>query len=882
VNEDASSQLRPEPTSLREEAPAIGKPRLQAAKSRLTSLLQAVTPKKRKAPEESPISSANATSNGTNGSSQEEPPEEPLRPAIGPDKAALFLSSAGKIVSIQPRCAEFFGRPPEELTGLNIKVLLKAGFDQEVAKVLTKREPHQSDPSFHVLALKKDGSEFPTHLSFKFLPNNHGFCWTVYVQAPEGGSAVTDLKPMNTQIASPTMPALESAAATGGQLRQVQAQYVSRIVQLEGDLMAQRQINEELTRKFQAQEKSLTELNKGMRRLKENLSEPAAKLDKVEAEATGLRQEGDELQSKLLASQMAELQSQNQMAELAAQLEKTSRELKDLRKRAEESETERKQLAADFSREREANKVSWQKAEALNAQLKKLQQTADEAEKKAADLKKTADDATRNRSTDQSVAAQSAQSVKELEQKLKRTADDLAASKAETEKQNAARQKLEVENRNLTEANAKAKADLAKERDANKVSGQKAEEHNAQLKKLQGAADQAEARVRESSARCSEWEKKAAELKKTVDELTRNRSSEQSVATQSAESVKELEQKLKRTGDDLAASKAEVEKQNAANQKLEAEIRNLTEANAKTKTDLAESIRNQAALEKRASELEQRVREGVSSLAKKTAELQKERTELDRAEKCAASAAAHLQQLNEKLNRHTEFERTHRDEIANLEKTVHDRGDALARASASLRKETKERHMAEKQLRLVSEMGTRLETNLASLEEAKKTFEASTSQKDERLQTAERSLAKANSSLEKQSSERRRFEGLLAETQRELEKLSGESKVEISKLRAGLELGELQRKRMEGDLLRARESAANAQRGQNLALDSLRRELRQPVEDLRQSACRLLEGQVKGEYKQAVETMLEKALFLQLTLNATAKADSPDKKNESK
>ena len=82
--------------------------------------------------------------------------------------------------------------------------------------------------------------------------------------------------------------------------------------------------------------------------------------------------------------------------------------------------------------------------------------------------------------------------------------------------------------------------------------------------------------------------------------------------------------------------------------------------------------------------------------------------------------------------------------------------------------------------------------------------------------------------------------------------------------------------------MRAREVATNAQRGQNLTLDSLRRELRQPVEDLRQSACHLLEGQVTEEQKRTAETMLEKALFLQLTLNATAKGDSPDKKSESK
>jgi hypothetical protein len=57
-------------------------------------------------------------------------------------------------------------------------------------------------------------------------------------------------------------------------------------------------------------------------------------------------------------------------------------------------------------------------------------------------------------------------------------------------------------------------------------------------------------------------------------------------------------------------------------------------------------------------------------------------------------------------------------------------------------------------------------------------------------------------------------------------------------------------------------------------LDSLRRELRQPVEDLRLSACRLLESQVTDEQKRAIETLLEKTLFLQVTLNAVAQPDS--------
>jgi chromosome segregation ATPase len=420
------------------------------------------------------------------------------------------------------------------------------------------------------------------------------------------------------------------------------------------------------------------------------------------------------------------------------------------------------------------------------------------------------------------------------------------------------------------------------------------EELNTHLNNSKRATEQAEARVRESTARCTEWEKKAADLKKSIDELTRSHASEQSAATQSAQRIKELEQQLKSADASLSAGKTEIEKQTSTRKQLETENRNLAEASAKARADLAESAKSQAALQKRAGELEQRVREGVSTLAKITAEMQNERAERERAEKCASTATAHLQQLNEKLDRHIESERANRTQIAELQKTIQDRGDDLARASAALRKEIKERQMAEKQSRLVSQMGTRLESNLASLDEAKKSFEVALNQKDERLQAAERSLVQANSGVEKESAERHRLEALLAETQRQVEKLSSESKVELSKLRAALELAELQHKRLEGDVMRSREIATNAKQGQDAVLESLRCELRQPVEDVRLTACRLLESQVTDEQKRAVETVLEKALFLQVTLSAsqpesgnqskasTRRADSHDKKNGAK
>src|SRR4051812_42067444 len=125
MNEDATSQSQPEPSTLLEEIPAKANPRLEAAESRVTNLLKTVVPKIKTGPEKRAEPTSN--SNGVVNIRPEE--EEPVRPVIRSDQAALFLNSAGNIVAAQPRCAAFFGRQPENLIGLNFKTLIKSGFD---------------------------------------------------------------------------------------------------------------------------------------------------------------------------------------------------------------------------------------------------------------------------------------------------------------------------------------------------------------------------------------------------------------------------------------------------------------------------------------------------------------------------------------------------------------------------------------------------------------------------------------------------------------------------------------------------------------------------------------------------------------------------------
>jgi len=772
VNDDASNQ--PERLALVEELSAEAKPSLEAADASATNNPQ---------PAVEPATGSNAASEIPQKNSQ----EKQVGPAAAPEKGALYLDPAGDIVAVQPRCADIFARTRKELIGRNIQTLLKPECGQAIAELISQGRK-AGEKSFQVLAIRKDGSEFSTLLEFKILP---GFCWTVFVQA--GNGEASPQKTMNVQVNSTSVPdrelqpianttetatvqpevgdpsqagsesdrmaakleaaraecerlsriKFEADAAADKRLRKVQTEYGNRIMQLEQDIVAERQTNADLSKKIEALEQSLDEQTKGMRRIKQQLSEPEAMLDKtlteiqeleqkynaLKSEATGLAQERERLQGELASSQTVQQKAQSQIAELMAKQEQTSRDL------------------AELNKEFAAGKISEQKAEELNGQIEKLLHEVDLAElraresaakskdweKKAADFKKASDELNQARTHEQGESAQASQRLKELEQQLKRASDDLETSRTESEKQNSARQKLELENRSLTEANAKAKADADKERDGSNTLRQETEKLTAQLKrasddleasrtetekqnaarqklesenrsltevnakaqadadkerdgnntlrreteklsaqlqKLQLAAEQAETRARENAAHSKDWEKKAADLKKASEDLNKVRAGEQSASAQSAQRVKELEQQLKRASDDLAASRANFEKQNSARQKLEAENRSLSEANTSTKADLdkereTNNVSRQVAkklnaqlesLQQAAQQAEARAREsaGQSKDSEKKAADQKKATDelsqnLAAVQSALAKSAQRVKELEQQL-----------------------------------------------------------------------------------------------------------------------------------------------------------------------------------------------------------------------------------------
>ncbi len=697
VKEDASTQGQPRPVTLPEESSAGGSPRTEGTASRVANFLTSFIRKKKTSPDPTP-----ATQNG------------PVRPD-------LFLDSKGKIVAAHPRCAGFFGRQLDELGGLNIKDLIKPGFDQEVTNALAKGK-EANDKSFHVLALRKDGSEFTTQFSFKLL-QDFRFRWAVFVQAPAGGNGTAEHSAEEPKAIVPTTETATTETPTAVSDEKPPARPVGNkdieapdatrrrpeaenrnlnefSAKARAELDKEREVIKLSRKKEEVFQTQVQTLQGALEQAEARAHDSAPQAKDWEKRAANLKKCVDELTRRHAAEQNAAIKAAQRIKELEEQLKRSGDEQttgkKDIEGQGDTRhrlKTENRNLAAanakaraELEKEREAVKVARKKEEELQTQVQNLKGALEQAEagahegapqakdweKKAVDLKKSVDELTRRHAAEQSAAVKAAQRVKELERQLKHAGGSQTAAKKDVADDDATRQRLEAEIRKVIEASDKAKAELEKERVANTLARKKEEEFNAQIQKLQGALEQAGARAHEGAPQAKDWEKKAADLKKSVDELTSRHAAEQNAAVKAAQRVKELEEQLKRAGNDQAVGKKDVKDEDATRQRLEAEIRKAIEASDKAKADLdKERLANKLAQKKEeefnaqiqklqgaSEQAETRARESATQSKdweKKADDLKKsvdELTSRHAAEQNAAvKAAERVKELEEQLKR---------------------------------------------------------------------------------------------------------------------------------------------------------------------------------------------------------------------------------------
>jgi chromosome segregation ATPase len=349
------------------------------------------------------------------------------------------------------------------------------------------------------------------------------------------------------------------------------------------------------------------------------------------------------------------------------------------------------------------------------------------------------------------------------------------------------------------------------------------------------------------------------------------------------QSVLESQRRLQELEQDLRARTAELERARTELDKATAERMRLDSERKELRTPGVEDTHLSGNTTLRKVELERQVREGVATLAHATAELENEKGERRRAEQRIAALSVQLQNLHDELSQHLEAQRGNQHKLDALEQQIEERDEALARARADLQKEAAERRLVEEELRTAADLGRQMQNNLALYEETRNVFKSSQDQLETRLQASLGALNESESKFQKESNERRRLMEALEESQRALKEHSQTTTLELSKLQSALQLANFERKCLETDLLRIRQGTVNSARTGRVLVQNLRGQLKQPVTNLYQFACQLLQNELPDGQKKLAELLLENALLLQTTLreneaangNAGPDADAP-------
>jgi DNA-binding response OmpR family regulator/chromosome segregation ATPase len=651
-------------------------------------------------------------------------------------------------------------------------------------------------------------------------------------------------------------------------------------------LAALTQTREELSGKLQREQQVSSEFAKRIQELEGQLAQSAAALRNAQAEAAKqageLRQQlaastkaGEELNSRLTLEQQLSTESAKRAQELQQQLTQSNAALTDARaEAAKQTEDLRSQLAASskareelselLTRERQTAAASANRAQELEKQLglRTL-----EAKQQEAALRQQLAETSANHKHAEAKAEQLQVRSNQLEQ-------DLAVSSQEREDLRSRltrEQQLVQETGNRIQQLEKQLSQSAMALDQARAEAlQQAAELRQQIADTSSAQKHAEARADQFLNRCGQLEKDLAVAVQGREELSGRLAQEQAVSSASAKRVQELE---------------------------------------KQQRSIELAFRTEVA------ELEHRVRQGVESLTRATADLEKERVERNRVEDHAASLAGRMQELHEELSRHLAAEQAAQQRIGKLETNLRQRDEAANRLLAQLQQKVADHQLAEEQLREAAQREEQLQKNVVLFEQARKIYKdtqvglesklmaglnalhesdahvqketserrqlaieleatrQSWSEETRKRQSAEsqfenvtKRLTEIQTRLHNETSERQRLAEALEAAQRNLRDQAQRNELELSKLQTALQLEGVEHKRLEMQVMRLRRVSIESARTGRVYRSSVRQKIGEPLDELCQSARRLLQLELNPEQDQLVQSVLEKALLVQANL----------------
>ena len=275
------------------------------------------------------------------------------------------------------------------------------------------------------------------------------------------------------------------------------------------------------------------------------------------------------------------------------------------------------------------------------------------------------------------------------------------------------------------------------------------------------------------------------------------------------------------------------------------------------------------------AEAERRVREGVTSLARSTADFEKERAERRRFEERSTELATQVQTMHEQLRQHLESERANQNKASQLETELHDRESIIIELKADLQKQTVDLQLAEEQLKNTADMSRQFQESLKLFEDTKQAFLRTEQQLTSSLEASAKALTESEARLQKEIKERQDLAAALEKLQAQFQQDTGKNAAEVARLQSALQVEQLSRKQLEGAAVQSRYGSVESARADRVLLNRLRTRVREPMDKLLRSTRGLLEVELKDDQKKLVESILEEALLLKSNFQEVSVSAEP-------
>src|SRR6266571_298209 len=673
--------------------------------------------------------------------------EEPATPAgrmnsipISPDIGILQIDKERKIVSASDLCAAIFSWEGPELIGQDFGVLLDGGLDNEVGRFLQRTEAAEQSSersSFSVTARKKDGAEFPASVVLTRRSADSRFCWTAIFRVSTSGA--------DASIQTPIAAIQDSRAAEAQPADVAMIQF-----QPQESQVAAASDHEEVQKQFQA-------VSAEAARHRESLAKSQTEHDELVGRISSHELELNRAQTAL----ERELQERKQLQQTLEQLTRAKTELEQQLAEQRRSQEELEKSAGQLRDQLNEAKAAADRAEAA---FRQEGGRANRFEEDLANLRKGYDELNGKLAAEQQAAAESRRRSEELEHRLRENTAELERVKAELAKHAEERGRLESEWRaQLDAANAltkKMETAWLEEAARNKAFEDRLRILSQSLKL-------------EQTERTKRFEAEVAGLGQERDELNAKLLGEQQAAAESKLRADALESHLRDSAEEVERAKAKLDAQAAEQKRLESEWREqLNTAEALTKQleaawlkahernkvfeqelaglrQLRDELNGKLTAEQQAAaESKRRAEELESRLRENTAELERVKAELRKAER----------------SEHFELELTNLQQVRN-ELSGELKSEQLATARSTQRSE---------------DLESRLRENTAELERVKvdrdKTAGQQASLESElrgQLDTAKAAAERADAALKQQAAQCRQVEHDLVSLRQARDELNG-------------------------------------------------------------------------------------------------------------